>query len=40
MAELAVQVLTEQLGLLVRNLAKQAVMARLAETAARVVSVE
>jgi hypothetical protein len=38
--QLAVWVLTAQLGLRVRNLAKLAVMARRAETAARVVSVE
>ncbi len=40
MAELAVWVLTAQLGLRVRNLAKLAVMARRAETAARVVPVD
>jgi hypothetical protein len=40
MAELAVWVLTAQLGLRARNLAKLAVMARRAAMAARVVSVE
>ena len=39
-AELAAWVLTAQLGLRVRNLAKLAVMARRAETAARVVPVD